>query len=133
MGIFGRPKHQPVVLTPSDDGEYLTGYLDDLRDSSGHPLEARLRQKCDGKLWYAEAFDLEGASVLEFPCVRVSQGDALDDLVRRLGAKYSTSSGRPSGWMLGIVHALGLLSGLGVLMQVALFLARVLGIDAPFP
>ena len=133
MSIFGRPKHQLVVLTPSDDGEYFTGYLDDLRDGCGHPLEARVWQKQGGRLWQAEAFDSGGMPVLAFPSVRVSQNDAFDDMVRRLRPKYSASSRTPTGRMLGIVHALGLLSGLGVLLQAALFLARAFGIEVPWP
>lgn len=131
MSVFGRPKDQPLVLTKSDDGEYFFGYLDDLRDRSGHPLEARVRPKQGGKLWQAEAFDSEGMSVLATPSVRVSQRDAIAELVRRVRTEYKASSGRPTGRKLSLVRLLGLLSGLGFLLEIALILARVLGIEVP--
>lgn len=133
MSILGMPKDQRVAWTPSDDGESLTGYLDYLQDSSGHPLQARLRPKDDGKLWYAEAFDSEGMPVLESPCVRVLQSDAFDDMVRRLRPNYSASSRRAGGWMFGAVRVGWLLTILNELLEAASFLAQVFGNGVPWP
>lgn len=133
MSILGMPEDQRAAWTPSDDGESLTGYLDYLQDSSGHPLQARLRPKDDGRLWQAEAFDSEGMPVLESPCVRVSQSDAFHDMVRRLRPNYSASLGRPVVWMRRIVRAGWLLTILSVVLKAASFLAQVFGNGVPWP